>query len=341
MDKENLFGKRLKEIKNIVRQTKLPSYTAKQISDWLYKKNISSIDEMTNLSKTARLKLKDRYMIGLSDPIKVDISEDGTKKYLFATFTGKFVEAVYIPDDDRHTLCLSSQAGCKMGCDFCLTGKQGFHGNLNPGEILNQYTSLPERDAITNIVYMGMGEPLDNQENVLKSLEIFTSDYGMAKSPRRITVSTIGISKGLKEFVDNSECHFALSLQNPFDQERGLLVPVQKTNPLSELIEILKKYDWKQQRRISFEYIMFKGINDTDTHLKKLIRLLSDIYCRVNLIRYHKIPGVSFEPSAETRMIIFRDKLNEKGIITTIRRSRGKDISAACGMLSSKEISNT
>jgi len=341
MDKLKLFGKSLKEIKNIVRHTKLPSYTAKQISDWLYKKNIASIDEMTNLSKIARSKLNERYMIGLNNPVKVDISEDGTKKYLFSTITDKFVEAVYIPDEDRHTLCLSSQAGCKMRCNFCLTGKQGFQGNLDPGEILNQYTSLPERDLITNIVYMGMGEPLDNHENVLKSLEIFTSDYGMAKSPRRITVSTIGITKVLKEFIDNSDCHIALSVQNPFNQERGFLVPVQKTNPISELMEILKNYDWKQQRRISFEYIMFKGINDTDTHLKKLIRLLSDLYCRVNLIRYHKIPGVSFEPSEEVRMFKFRDKLNEKGIITTIRRSRGKDISAACGMLSSKEISDS
>ncbi len=338
MVKVRLLGRTLKDLKNIVRQTGLPSYTSKQISDWLYKKSISSIDEMTNLSKSAREKLNERFEVGKTDPVKSESSVDGTIKYLFTSLSGKYIEAVYIPDKDRNTLCVSSQAGCKMGCDFCMTGKQGFQGNLDSGDILNQLLSIPESDQVTNIVLMGMGEPLDNLRNVLNALEILTSDYGMAKSPRRITVSTIGIISNLKEFLDNSECHLALSIHNPFDEERGLLVPAQKINPVSELIDIIKTYDWKHQRRVSFEYIMFKGVNDTDSHLRKLIRILSGIYCRVNLINYHQIPGASYSPSEESTMIKFRDALNDKGIISTIRISRGEDISAACGMLSTKEL---
>lgn len=338
MQKIRLLGRTHKELKNIVRQTGLPSYTSKQISDWLYKKYIVSIDEMTNLSKSAREKLGERFEIGATDPEKVELSADGTKKYLFSSLSGKYIEAAYIPDNDRNTLCVSTQAGCKMGCGFCLTGKQGFQGNLEVGDILNQFISIPERDQVTNIVFMGMGEPLDNMENVLGALEILTSDYGMAKSPRRITVSTIGLINELKEFIEKSECHLAISLHSPFDEERGLLIPVQKTNPLSKIIEIIKTYDWSHQRRVSFEYIMFKGVNDTDSHLRKLMRLLSGIYCRVNLIRFHKIPGVSYFPSEESTMIKFMDTLNDKGIISTIRKSRGEDISAACGMLSTKEI---
>jgi len=336
--KVSLIGKSLKDLKNIVRQTGLPAYTSNQLADWLYKKYVGSIDDMTNLSKPARLKLNQRFDVGLSAPIKTEVSEDGTKKYLFKGFLGNYIETVFIPDEERNTLCVSSQAGCKMACDFCMTGKQGFQGNLEVEDIINQFISVPERDLITNIVFMGMGEPLDNLDNVLKALDIFTSDYGMAKSPRRITVSTIGLLKEIKEFLEKSECHLALSLHNPFDEERGSLVPVQKTNPVSGIMEIIKSYDWKHQRRVSFEYIMFKGLNDTDTHLRRLIKLLSGLYCRVNLIRFHKIPGVKYIPSEDIRMIKFRDSLSDVGITSTIRQSRGEDISAACGMLSTLEL---
>ncbi|MFC2096927.1 23S rRNA (adenine(2503)-C(2))-methyltransferase RlmN [Bacteroidota bacterium] len=336
MEKVMLFGRKLDELKEIVKKLGLTSFTSKQISEWLYRKQISSFDEMTNLSKEARSKLNDNFEIGLNEPVKVEISEDGTKKYLFKTSQEKYIETVFIPDNERGTLCVSSQAGCKMGCEFCMTGKQGFQGNLTSGEILNQLVSIPERKIISNIVYMGMGEPLDNIDNVLSSLEILTSDYGMQMSPRRITVSTIGIIDGLTKFIDKSDCHLAVSIHNPFNEERKSLVPVQQTNPITEIINIIKKYDWRHQRRVSFEYIMFKGLNDTDSHLNRLIRLLSNIFCRVNLIYFHEIPNVAFKPSDESTMIKFRDGLNKKEIICTIRKSRGQDISAACGMLSTK-----
>jgi 23S rRNA (adenine2503-C2)-methyltransferase len=191
-------SKKLNELITFTERFKLPGYTAKQIADWLYKKEIVSIDEMTNLSGSVRHTLSDNYSLGLSAPVKISASHDGTKKYLYNVLDDKFIETAYIPDKNRGTLCLSTQAGCKMGCLFCMTGQQGFQGNLSANEILNQFRSLPEFDNITNIVYMGMGEPLDNINEVLKSIEILTSPWGYAWSPSRITVSTVGIKNKIK-----------------------------------------------------------------------------------------------------------------------------------------------
>jgi 23S rRNA (adenine2503-C2)-methyltransferase len=338
MEKEALFGKTLDELKEITSELGLPKFTASQIADWLYKKDITSIDEMSNISLKNREKLKNNYSFGLSNYRNFQESKDGTKKYLYTAATGKFIEAAYIPEEKRNTLCVSSQVGCKMGCLFCMTGKQGFQGDLSAGEIVNQIRSLPERDKLTNIVYMGMGEPLDNTSEVMKSLEILTSGWGFAMSPRRITVSTIGMLPGMKEFLENSECHLAISLHTPFDDERKRLMPVESVYPLKEVIQEVKKYEWHKQRRISMEYIMFKGLNDTDRHVKELARLLNGIKCRINLIRFHAIPDTPLEGSEMKIMEEFRDKLNAKGITTTIRRSRGEDIFAACGLLSTKEL---
>ncbi len=338
MEKTPLYGMNLEELGRVTAALGMPSFTAGQIAGWLYGKGISSIDEMTNLSRKNRDLLKENYLAGLFGPVKVQESIDGTKKYLYPARPGKFIETAYIPEENRKTLCVSSQVGCKMGCLFCMTGKQGFQGNLTAGEIVNQVGSLPEKDSLTNIVYMGMGEPLDNTAEVLRSLEILTAPWGFAMSPRRITVSTIGILPGLKEFLDHSDCHLAISLHTPFDDERRRLMPVQTVYPAAEILDFVKNYDWSGQRRVSVEYIMFDGLNDTERHVKELVRILGGIRCRINLIRFHPIPGTPLKGSPDERIIAFRDALNAKGITATIRRSRGQDIYAACGLLSTKEL---
>lgn len=340
MQKQALFGKTPDELKTIVKQLNLPAFTAKQLADWFYKKHVSRFDEMTNLSKEARQLLEDQFITGLTEPIKVQVSVDGTKKYLYRSLQGKYIETAYIPESDRHTLCVSTQVGCKMGCFFCMTAKQGFQGQLTAGEILNQIRSLPERDLITNIVYMGMGEPLDNLDETMKSLEIITSDYGFAMSPKRITVSTIGIIPGMKTFIEKSRCNLAVSLHSPFEEDRKKLMPIQNVYPLSEVLDTIRSFDFSRQRRISFEYIMFKGLNDTPRHVKELARVLNGIRCRINLLRFHPIPGTPLQSSENITIEWFRDELKSKGFMTTIRQSRGQDIEAACGMLSTKELLN-
>jgi len=338
MKKEPLFGKTLEELKVVCSSLGLPKFVSSQLADWLYKKSISSIDEMTNLSKKAREVLNEKYELGLRKPTKVQESVDGTKKYLYATDDLKFIEAAYIPEDDRATLCVSSQVGCKMGCLFCMTGKQGFQGQLSAGEIVNQIHSLPEKDKLTNIVYMGMGEPFDNLDAVLKSIEIMTSDWGYAWSPRRITVSTIGILPAIETFLEKSEAHLAISLHSPFESERKSLMPIEQVYSLPSVLKVIRDFDWGRQRRISFEYIMFKGVNDSPAHVKKLVHLLGGMRARLNLIRFHPIPDTPLEGSDDKRMEEFRNELTNRGVFTTIRASRGEDIFAACGMLSTKEL---
>jgi 23S rRNA (adenine2503-C2)-methyltransferase len=331
-----LLGKTLSELQQLTKELGMPGFTAGQMAGWLYQKKVSSIDEMTNLSLVHRTKLKENYDLGRRAYSQQQTSTDGTVKYLFPTSTGQFIESVYIPDKERATLCISSQVGCKMNCLFCMTGKQGFSGQLTCGDILNQIISIPESDSLTNLVFMGMGEPLDNINELFKALEILTSDYGFAWSPKRITVSTIGIIPGLKRFLEESKVHLAVSLHSPYHLERMSLMPVEKAHPLMEILDLIKQYDFTHQRRISFEYILFGGLNDDLKHAVTLAKLLREIPGRVNLIKYHPIPGVNLSASRPETMIEFRDYLNSKGIIATIRSSRGEDILAACGMLSTK-----
>ena len=337
MLKEKLYGKTLSELVVVTKRLNLPDYSAKQIASWLYKKEVDSIESMTNLSKKTRELLSTDYVFGLTSPLKHSASVDGTKKYLYNVLSDKYIETAYIPDNERATICLSSQAGCKMGCLFCMTGRQGFQGNLTSNEILNQFRSLPEFKTLTNIVFMGMGEPLDNIAELLKCLEILTSDYGYGWSPTRITVSTVGLVNSVKEFLEKSRCHLAVSLHSPFDEERRKLMPIQKTNSVKDVINAIKSYEINSQRRISFEYILFKGLNDSSIHIKELARILNGIRCRINIIRFHPIPGSPYEsPDIETT-IKFKEELNNKGILATIRASRGQDIQAACGLLSTLE----
>ncbi|MBR6842749.1 MAG: 23S rRNA (adenine(2503)-C(2))-methyltransferase RlmN [Prevotella sp.] len=333
-EKKVLMGMSLSELKSVVKDLGMPQFTAGQIAKWLYQQHVGSIDEMTNISKANREKLAEQYTIGAMAPIDCQRSKDGTIKYLFPTQDGKFVETVYIPDGERATLCVSCQVGCKMNCLFCQTGKQGFEGSLSAGDILNQIYALPERETLTNIVFMGQGEPMDNLDNVLRATEILTADYGYGWSPKRITVSSVGIKNKLKRFLDESECHVAISMHSPLPEQRQQLMPAERQMSIIEVVDLLKQYDFTHQRRCSFEYICFAGLNDTTMHAREIVKLLQGLECRVNLIRFHEIPDVDLPGADEKRMEALRDYLTNHGVFTTIRASRGQDIFAACGLLS-------
>lgn len=346
---KTLLGKTPEELKTVALSLGLPAFAGKQIAQWIYQKKVKSVQEMTNLSKAGRERLAAEYNVGVLPVQDCQESVDGTKKYLFPVSCAKghglnlsdatdelessSVEAVMIPDEERKTLCVSSQAGCKMACRFCMTGRQGFHGNLSAGDIISQYLSIDESDSLTNTVFMGMGEPLDNYENVKRAIDILTSDWGFAWSPKRITLSTIGVIPNLRKFLDETRCHLAVSMHDPFGEEREGLMPVQKTYPLEEVVDLVRQYDFSGQRRVSFEYTMFAGFNDDKRHADAVIKLLRGLECRVNLIRFHKISDFQYESTSQLIMENFRDRLSRQGITATIRASRGEDIFAACGML--------
>lgn len=334
---EYLYGQTLSQLEAFCNRLEMPRFAAKQIARWLYDKHATTIEAMSDLSVRHRALLAETYEVGFTSPEKVSISADGTKKYLYRTSQNHFIESAYIPDGDRATLCISSQAGCRMGCRFCATGRQGLQHSLSTNEILNQIGSLPERERLTNVVFMGMGEPLDNLDSLLPTLEILTSAWGFGWSPTRITVSTAGVASRLERFLDATQVHLAVSLHNPFPHERAEIMPVEKAWPIREVVEILRRYDFTHQRRVSFEYIVMSGLNDSPRHIRELCRLLDGIKCRINLIRFHKIPGSPYFSPDDRAMIAFRDALTAKGIHTTIRTSRGEDIQAACGLLSTAQ----
>ena len=346
--KKRLLGLTTAELKQVAHQLGMPAFTGGQIAKWLYEKGVMSIDEMTNLSKQNRERLSAEYCVGAMAPIDCQKSVDGTIKYLFpvccdniATNETRFVETVFIPDGDRATLCVSSQVGCKMNCLFCQTGKQGFEGNLTAADILNQIYALPEREQLTNVVFMGQGEPMDNLDNVLKATEILTAADGYAWSPKRITVSSVGVKNKLKRFLDESQCHVAISMHSPLHDQRLSLMPAEKAMNISDVVELLKQYDFTHQRRCSFEYICFSGLNDTLEHGREIVRLVRGLECRVNLIRFHQIPDVDLPGADLNRMEQLRDYLTANGVFTTIRASRGQDIFAACGLLSTSHKANS
>ena len=337
MSKYPLLGMTLIELQSLVKRLGMPGFAAKQIASWLYDKKVTSIDEMTNLSLKYRELLKQNYEVGAEAPVEEMRSVDGTVKYLYPVGENHFVESVYIPDDERATLCISSQVGCKMNCKFCMTGKQGFKRSLSSAEIINQILSVEYSDKLTNLVFMGMGEPFDNLDEVMRALSVLTSEWGFAWSPKRITVSTIGHLNGIRRFLDESRCHLAVSLHSPFPEERLRIMPVEKAFPMTDVLDLLRRRDFSHQRRLSFEYILFNGYNDSLDHADELARLLKGMDCRVNLIRFHAIPGVTLKSTDMQSMEAFRDRLNNRGVVATIRASRGEDIFAACGMLSTAE----
>ena len=336
--KTPLLGMTPDDLKAVAAQAGLPPYSVKQMAGWLYGRQAASIAEMTNLSAAGRAYLSETHEVGGCAPVERRQSADGTVKYLFPVTGHRSVEAVCIPAaDGRLTLCVSSQAGCKMNCLFCMTGRQGFGGNLSTHEIINQIRSVPESTQLTNIVFMGMGEPLDNADALFRALEILTAPWGYGWSPKRITVSTVGVKKGLQRFLAESACHLAVSLHSPYPEERLSLMPAEKAFPAEEVIRLIRQYDFSHQRRVSFEYILFEHRNDTPVHAAALARMLKGISCRVNLIRYHALPGVPLRSGSRQQMELFRDTLNARGIPCTIRISRGEDILAACGMLSGRQ----
>ena len=334
--KEILLGMTLTELKAAVQVCGLKPFVGAQLADWLYAKRVRSWDRMVNISKVARDALAERYELGISAPVGTAVSSDGTKKYLFCVGEGRFIESVMIPEEDRKTLCVSSQAGCKMGCTFCMTGRQGFHGQLDAADILNQFLSIDEAAELSNAVFMGMGEPLDNYDTVSRVLEVLTAPWGFAWSPKRITLSTIGVLPALKRFLDEQRCHLAVSLHNPFPDERLSVMPVQKAWDIRDVVSLVRQYDFSGQRRVSFEYTMFAGFNEDKRHADALIRLLRGLECRVNLIRFHEIPDFPYGCASDQAMEAFRDRVNNHRILCTIRSSRGEDILAACGMLAGR-----
>ncbi len=340
-----LLGLTLSELRMVVAEAGLPAFAAKQLAHWLYGgQTPESVEQMTNISQRGRQRLKELgYVTGRRTPLVTQRSVDGTAKYLFAAPSageGARVESVYIPSEDgqRGTLCVSCQVGCKMGCAFCMTGRQGFEGSLSAADILSQIVSLPEYDRLTNIVFMGQGEPMDNLDAVMLATEVLTNmEWGMGWSPRRITVSTVGLRKGLQRFLDESECHLAVSLHHPLPTERAALMPAEKAMGIREIVVLLRGYDFAHQRRLSFEYIVFDGVNDSMTHADALLKLLRGLDCRINLIRFHAIPDSPLQGVSDERMLELRDYLTNHGLFTTVRASRGQDIWAACGLLSTKE----
>ena len=371
--KEKLLGMTLQELKQAAAGCGLKPFVGAQLADWLYAKRVTSWDRMVNISKAAREQLADRYDLGVSKPVGAAVSTDGTKKYLFEVHplkagrpaeenntnltvggaerpaemecTGsaagrEFIESVMIPEEERKTLCVSSQAGCRMGCKFCMTGRGGYHGQLDAADILNQFLSIDEAQDLTNTVFMGMGEPLDNYDAVARAIEVLTAPWGFAWSPKRVTVSTIGVLPTLKRFLDGQRCHLAVSLHNPFPEERLEMMPAQKVWDIREVLDLIRQYDFSGQRRVSFEYTMFAGFNDDKRHADALIRLLRGLECRVNLIRFHRIPDFPYDCASDAVMEAFRDRLNNHQILCTIRSSRGEDILAACGMLAGQHTAS-
>ncbi len=344
MDKTPLIGMTLAQLQDVAVSEGMQRFVGRQFAEWIYGKHVASFDEMVNISKKNRERLAEKYVVGRYAPSDSVRSTDGTEKYLFPVDKGRKVEAVYIPDKERATLCVSSQAGCKMNCYFCATGKLGWKGNLTAAEIINQILSLlaaadEEGSGIrplTNVVFMGMGEPLDNFKEVKKVIDILTAPWGLAWSPKRITVSTVGKLPELKDLLEQTQVHVAISVHTPDARERAAMMPAQKAFPLQSVMQTLAGYDFSKQRRLSLEYIMWRGVNDDIAHANQLIKLIGDLDCRVNLIRYHAIDGVDLQPCSEERMIMFRNVLNKHGITATIRASRGEDIDAACGMLANK-----
>ena len=337
-EREHLYGRNPEQLAALCGEAGLPRFAARQIARWLYVRHTEDPRQMTDLPKGARELLAARFAPALHAPERVATSHDGTKKYLFRTLAGHYIESAYIPDGERATLCVSSQAGCRMGCRFCATGRQGLQESLPAAEILNQIVSLPERDRLTNLVFMGMGEPLDNADNVLQALEILTAEWGFGWSPTRITLSTAGVLPQLRRLLDASKVHLAVSLHNPFHEERMQIMPVERAWPVAEVVETLREYDFTHQRRVSFEYIVMSGLNDTPRHVRGLLRLLNGLRCRINLIRFHRIPDSPYFSPDDEAMLRFRDELTARGIRTTIRASRGEDIQAACGLLSTRAL---
>jgi 23S rRNA (adenine2503-C2)-methyltransferase len=333
MVKKSLCGLSANEIFHIIEPFGFTISHAISISKSIYKKRTVEILQIAKIPKKLKDELEAKTYSGIFIPVASEVSADKTVKYLFRTKTGKEFETVYIPENKRNTVCVSVQSGCRMGCSFCVTARYGFRGNLTAGEIVNQIISIPNAGKVTHIVFMGMGEPMDNLGNVLKACEIITEEWGLSISSRNVTVSTVGIIPGVEKFLESSDCNLTLSLHSPFIEERKMVIPVEKKYPAYKTIEMMKNYHVKKKRRLSIAYVMIKNLNDTDSHLEELKTLLKDSKIRVNLIPFHASRNDPNTSSSAERMQYFKHNLVISGISASIRKSRGIDISAACGLL--------
>lgn len=337
---QSLFGYDLNALQSIAEKLNLGQSAAVKMYKYIYNAGVSSINDMVTISAKKRNLLKRYYTTDIVPFSDVQVSVDGTKKYLFDYGDFRLVEAAYIPEDNRATLCISSQVGCKMGCSFCMTARQGFQANLTVAEILNQIAAIPERDKITNIVFMGMGEPFDNADNVFKAIDIIIHQQGFGIAPGKVTVSTIGIIPGINRLFAETKCNLAISLHNPFSHERKQIMPVENRYKLNDTMDIITGLSLKEQQRVFFEYILFDGVNDSQDHILELSKLLNNMSCKVNVIRFHPIPGSDLKSPDEDNVIKFMRDLNSKGVVATVRKSRGQDIFAACGLLSTQKKAN-
>jgi 23S rRNA (adenine2503-C2)-methyltransferase len=331
----SLCGLTADELHTLISQQGYTLRHALSITNFLYKKKPGTLKDIRGLPGSLIKYLEENAESGIYKPSDCSISEDKSIKYLFRNSEGLSFETVFIPEGRRNTVCVSTQSGCRMGCPFCLTSGYGFHGNLTVTDIINQVISLPVSEAITHVVFMGMGEPMDNLDNLIKSCEILTAEWGLALSPKNITVSTVGITPGIKAFLERSSCNLAISLYSPYREERIKMIPAEIRYPVNEIIELIRSYPVKKKRRISLAYVMIEDINDAEIHLKGIIDMLAGYNIRVNLLPYHQTGDNLFRSSSEERMHYFKHSLVMSGISASVRKSRGIDISAACGQLAS------
>ncbi|CAG36664.1 23S rRNA (adenine(2503)-C(2))-methyltransferase RlmN [Desulfotalea psychrophila] len=346
IDLKNLSQDQLVEFAEKLGQ---PAFRGRQIMSWLYRPEVRDFEQMTDLAKVFRkLLAENSFFSHFDDPI-IERAKDGCVKFGFRLHDGHVIETVLIPEPDRNTLCISSQVGCAMKCTFCMTGGMGFTRNLTPSEIVNQVCAARDflanepadkligPDRVTNVVYMGMGEPLNNLENVLTSISILTEQKGLDLTGRRITVSTCGIVANMARLGQEAPVNLAISLHAVDDKTRDMLMPVNNRYPLDELLEACRTYPMGKRRRIMFEYIMLAGINDSDTEARTLARKLQEIPCKINLIPYNESPGLPYKSPGMKRILSFQNILREANYSVFIRNSRGEDIAAACGQLATDE----
>lgn len=331
--KINIVGKTEHELNELIHELDGQNSKIKELSKAIYKKSTYNINEIINIPLKVRQALSEKYSIDVYPPVKESQSSDGTRKYLFENKHGQQFESVYMPGAKRNTLCISTQSGCRMGCKFCLTGKIDFNGNLSASDILNQYLSIPVKDKVNRIVLMGMGEPFDNFVEIKKAVEIFTSQWGVAFGASNITLSSVGLHHPLKEFINEPFCNLAISLNNPFSDERKLLMPIETSNPIDKTIEMIKTKPLIKPLRISFEYVALSNNNISEKHAQEIATLLKDINCHLNIIPWNCHDNPSFDSPTEIELNDFISCLTKNGIRCTVRQSRGRDIGAACGQM--------
>ncbi|BDX38062.1 putative dual-specificity RNA methyltransferase RlmN [Tenuifilaceae bacterium CYCD] len=336
MDARFLVGQELDSLTNILINEGGSASHAQKLSRWLYRKRLSDLRTIDNIPKILLEKVCLRYGVGYYQPIETFNAADGSRKYLFQNDNGQRFESLLMKSLRRTTLCVSSQSGCRMGCKFCMTGSIGFKGNLTAHDILNQLLSIPDSKSVNRIVIMGMGEPFDNSDEVLRAIRILTADWGCAFGKSNITLSSVGILDELEIFLKNPICNLAISLHSPFPEERKSLMPIEMANPIATVIDLIKKYPLPKPLRVSFEYVALGGINLSEQHAEAISKLLQGIQCHLNIIPWNSHENALFNTPNDDELQVFINLLNSLGVLTTIRKSMGGEIAAACGQMAGK-----